>query len=273
MRSQSEIKRYGKIVIFEHWLGILIIFILMITGLFLVRDWFISEFQIYGAENYIPTPSFARSFHLFAAFGILVLGAIHLMAHGGQKEKPILPKNSMVELKAGLYSLMYLIFLTKKQERGSGEKYLKSQRIIYAFTIYVLGLAAITGFLYKSNLLGEQMLIAHIIAGVLVLLVGIHRSALIIRKRDKIALRSILVTGTMPEWYIKKNHRAWYDALKGRGVTEHKEPKGPKGGIKEPKKKEPEKVGKPKEEGKKTEKGEIVTNEKPVPRSPKPSDS
>lgn len=268
MRSESEIRRYGKTVVFEHWLAILIIFSLMITGLFLLRDWFISEFHIHGAENYIPTPSFARSFHLFAAFGILVLGAIHLIAHGGQKKKPILPKNSMVELKAALYSLMYLVFLTKKQERGSGEKYLKSQRIIYAFTIYVLGLAAITGFLNKSGLFEEQMLIAHITAGVLVLLVGIHRTALIIRKRDKMALRSVLATGTMPTWYVKKNHKVWYEEMVGRGVSEFKEPPESKPEIKGPKK--TQKVQKPPEK-KETKKKPMVPDKKPTPPSSAPS--
>ncbi|UCG69707.1 MAG: cytochrome b/b6 domain-containing protein [Thermoplasmata archaeon] len=258
MPKKSEIKRYGKIVVFEHWLGIIIIFSLMITGLFLARDWFIHEFHIYGAENYIPTPDFTSSFHLYTAYGILVLGAIHLIAHGGQKEKPILPKKSMIELKAALYSLMYLVFLTKKQERGSGEKYLKSQRIIYAFTIYVLGLAAITGFLNKAGLIGEQMLIAHIIAGVLVLLVAIHRTALIIRKHDKVALRSVLATGTMPEWYVKKNHRAWYEELVGKTAKEIKESTKPKPKVKTPPKTKEIEKPKKKEE-------QILSDEKSVP--------
>jgi hypothetical protein len=172
--------------------------------------------------------------HLYAAFGILGLGAIHLIVNGGQKEKPIIPKNSMVELKAALYSLMYLVFLTKKQERGSGGKYLKSQRIIYAFTIYVLGLAAITGFLNWAGILGELLLISHITAGVLVILVVVHRIALNIRSRNKVALRSIFATGTMPKWYVKKNHRAWYEEMVGREITESPEPPKPKVGTKEP---------------------------------------
>ncbi len=232
-RSEPEIKRYSKIVVLEHWLAIIVIFSLIFTGLFLVRDWFIHEFHIYGSENYVPTPVFASDLHLFAAFGIIVVGLIHLVAHGGQKEKPILPKNSMVELKSALYSLMYLVFLTKKQERGSGEKYLKSQRIIYAFTFYVLGLAAITGFLYYADLLGQTMLISHIVAGVLVVLIGVHRTAFIIRKRDKMAVRSILFTGTMPRWYVKKNHRIWYEQIMGREISDSKD-KGPQSKKKGP---------------------------------------
>jgi cytochrome b subunit of formate dehydrogenase len=199
MKTDSEIKRYGKIVVAEHWLMMILVLILSITGLFLVRDWFVHEFHIHGAEMYVPTPNYTLDIHRYTAFGLLALGAVHLIAHAGQKDKPLLPKNSFIELRNALYSLMYLVFLTKKQERGSGGKYLKSQRIIYAFTIYVLGLAAITGSLYFAGLLGEHMLIAHIGAGVLVLLVVIHRVALIIRKHDKFALRSVLVTGTMPQ--------------------------------------------------------------------------
>lgn len=215
MGKESDIKRYGKIVVLEHWLAMIFVLILSITSIFLLRDWFVHEFHIYGAEMYISTPDFASDLHKYAAYMLLIVGAIHMAAHAGQKEKPILPKRSFLELKSALYSLMFLVFLARKQERGSGEKYLKSQRIMYAFTIYVLGLAAITGFLYLAEILEEQMLIAHVISGILVLLVVVHHVALVIRKRDKVALRSVLATGTMPKWYVKKNHRLWYYKVMG----------------------------------------------------------
>ncbi len=245
--KDSEIKRYGKIVVLEHWLAMLIILALSITGIFLARDWFVHEFHIHGAENFVPTPEYTLTIHKYAAFGILIVGAIHLAVHAGQKEKPVLPKRTFNELKAALYSLMFLVFLTKKQERGSGEKYLKSQRIIYAFTIYVLGLAAITGFLYLAGILNERMLISHIISGVLVLLIVVHRVALVVRKHDKVALKSVLASGTMPEWYVKKNHKAWYETLVGRGVSDFAEPTEHKPQTKEPKKKETEKPPKKEE--------------------------
>jgi cytochrome b subunit of formate dehydrogenase len=235
-RSDSEIKRYGKIVVLEHWLMMIFLVPLAITGLFGVRDWFIHEFHIFGAENFLPTPEFATDFHLYAAFGLVIVGAIHLVVHAGQKEKPILPKNTNVELKSALYSLMYLVFLTKRQERGSGGKYKKSQRIIYAFTIYVLGLAAITGFLFWAGILVEQMLVAHIIAGILVLLVGVHRIALMIRRHDKVAIRCVGFTGTMPEWYVRKNHKVWYEKMVGREVVDTQKPVKPKPGSKGPEK-------------------------------------
>jgi cytochrome b subunit of formate dehydrogenase len=251
----SEIKRYSKIVVFQHWLLIIMVLVLSITGIFLLRDWFVHEFHIHGAENYIPTPEFTLDIHKYTAFGLLGLGAIHLAVHVGQKEKPLLPKNSYDELKNALYSLMFLVFLTKKQERGSGKKYLKSQRIIYAFTIYVLGLAAITGFLYFAGILTVHMEIAHIVAGVLVVLIVIHHLALLVRKHDKVAIRCVLSTGTMPEWYVKKNHRAWYEELVGRSSSEYKEPKEKKPAL------ELEETEEPKSKEKKTE-------EKPAPPAP-----
>lgn len=226
--TRTEIKRYGKIVVLEHWLAVFIVFGVGFTGMFLARDWFIHEFHIHGAENIVPTPDFALDLHKLTAFGLLALGAIHLIAHVGQKEKPILPKRSFLELKAALYSLMFLVFLTKKQERGSGGKYLKSQRIMYGFTIYVMGLGAITGFLHFAGLLEEYMLIVHLISGILVILVVVHHLALNIRKHDKVALRCVFSKGTMPEWYVKKNHRAWYDELVGRGVVASRGHKPPK---------------------------------------------
>jgi len=220
MKRDSEVKRYGKVVVFQHWLAIVLVFTSIFTGLLLARDWFIHEFHIYGAEMYVPTPDFASSLHEFAALGIVVLGFIHLAFHAGQKEKPILPRNSINELRAALHSLLYLVFLAKRMERGSGDKYYKTQRIIYAFTVYVLGLAAITGFLFYADILAEQMLIAHVMAGALVILVGIHRAALVIRRHDKVALRSVLATGTMPRWYVRKYHKVWYEKISGEGDTD-----------------------------------------------------
>jgi cytochrome b subunit of formate dehydrogenase len=213
MVKNSEIKRYGKIVVLEHWLAMIFVLILSFTGIFLLRDWFVHEFHIYDPELYISTPSFTSDFHLYGAFLILVTGIIHLAAHVAQKEKHILPKFDYIELKSAIYSLLFLVFLAKRQERGSDEKFLKSQRIIYIFTIYVLLLAGITGFAYYAGIIEEQMLIAHLVSGVLVILVVIHRIALVIRKRDGVALRSVLASGTMPRWYIKKNHRIWYDEI------------------------------------------------------------
>lgn len=271
MRSKKEIKRYSKIVVLEHWLMMIFLVPLAITGLFQVRDWFIHEFHIFGAEMIIPTPDFTSDIHLYAALGLLVVGAIHIVAHAGQKEKAILPKNSMNELKSAMYSLMFLVFLTKKQERGSGGKYKKSQRIIYAFTIYILGLGAITGFLYWIGILGEPMLIAHIIAGILVLLVGIHRLALVVRNHDKVAIRSIGFTGTMPQWYVKKNHRAWYLEIVGKGISGSKKDYKPKietkGSLKDKKiEKSPKKISEEKET-------QIIGEEIPEPHSHTPSES
>jgi cytochrome b subunit of formate dehydrogenase len=258
MKSKKEIKRYSKIIVLEHWLMMIFLVPLAITGLYMVRDWFIHEFHIFGAENYLPTHELTSDFHLYAAFGLLMVGAIHLVVHAGQKEKPILPKNTMVELKSALYSLMYLVFLTKKQERGSGDKYLKSQRIIYAFTIYVLGLGAITGFLLWVGILKEQMLIVHMIAGTLVLLVGLHKIALMIRRHDKVAIRCVGFTGTMPEWYVKKNHRIWYERIVGRGISDAAEPKKSKPEIKPP----------VKTEGPSEKKVNMVGEEKKTPSPP-----
>ena len=42
------------------------------------------------------------------------------------------------------------------------------------------------------------------------------------------SLRSILATGTMPKWYVKKNHRIWYEKVIGGDAAKVKEPKDEK---------------------------------------------
>ena len=85
MKSKPEIKRYGKIVVLEHWLMMIFLVPLALTGLFMVRDWFVHEFHIHGAENYLPTLDITSDVHLYAAFGLVFLGEIHLAVHAGQK--------------------------------------------------------------------------------------------------------------------------------------------------------------------------------------------
>ena len=88
---------------------------------------------------------------------------------------------------------------------------------------------------------------------------GVHRIVFEIRRHDKVAIRCIGFTGTMPEWYVKKNHRAWYEEMVGREISESQEPKEPKIETKE------EEIEEPPEKK--------VTEEKPTAPSPTPSES
>lgn len=219
----AEIKRYGAEVIGVHWLFIIFFIPMIYSGLLLWRDWFTHEFHIYGIDYAFPSFSGMEEVHLYTGVIILAVGAAHLMAHIGQKEKPIIPKNVGVDLAASVQAIFYIFHLSPQPERGAGDKYKRNQRMTYIALIYVISLCGITAVPLMLDLWGEMAIIMHVIAGLLMVFISGYRILMLIRQHDRVAIRSILWTGTMPEWYVKKNHFLWWRKVQGG----YKAPKDP----------------------------------------------
>jgi len=219
----AEMERYGAEVIGVHWLFIIFIIPLLYTGLLLWRDWFTHEFHVYGINYIFPSFEGMERLHMFAGFALLTVGAAHLLTHMGQKEKPILPKNVGVDVAASVQAIFYIFHLSPKPERGAGEKWKRNQRMTYIALIYVVALCGLTAVPLMFNIFREMTLLMHIIAGLLLVFLSGYRILYLIRTHDKVAIRSIMSTGTMPEWYVKKHHFLWYRQVKGG----YKAPKDP----------------------------------------------
>jgi cytochrome b561 len=209
----GEIFRYGRKVIAVHWGVIIVFFTLALTGLLLMRDWFFRSFSIFGGDLLFPTFDGALELHVASGLGICILGLIHVMLHVKQKDKPMLPRNVAAEFKATFETAMWVTFISRQREGGSSDKYQANQRMSYLAIFYTLSLSAVTAvFIFTF---GETGSAVHVVAGTLVGLLAMFRILYLIRTWDRIALRSILSTGTMPLWYIKENHYNWYLRLKG----------------------------------------------------------
>jgi cytochrome b subunit of formate dehydrogenase len=206
----AEIERYGAEVIGVHWLFIIFLFPVLYTGLLMWRDWFTHEFHIYGVNHLFPSFDGMEDLHMYAAFAVLAVGAAHLMAHREQRDKPILPKNVGVDLAASVQAIFYIFHLSPKPERGAGEKYLRNQRMTYIATVYVISLCGLTAIPLLLGWVDEMTEIMHIIAGLLLVFLAGYRILYLIRTHDRVAVRSIMSTGTMPTWYVKKHHFLWY---------------------------------------------------------------
>jgi cytochrome b subunit of formate dehydrogenase len=212
---EPEIERYGAEVIGVHWLFIIFLIPMLYTGLLMWRDWFTHEFHIYGIDYLFPSFEGMESIHVYTGLIVLAVGGAHLLAHWGQKEKHILPKNVGVDVAASVQAIFYIFHLSPKPERGAGEKYLRNQRMTYIALVYVVALCGITAIPLWLDWVNEMTEIMHILAGLLLVFLSGYRILYLIRIHDTVAMRSILATGTMPEWYVKKHHFLWYKQVKG----------------------------------------------------------
>ncbi len=219
----AEMERYGAEVIGVHWLFVIFLVPLLYTGLLMFRDWFADEFHVYGINYIFHSFEGMERVHMISGLVILTVGAAHLMAHRDQKEKPILPKNVGVDVAASVQAILYIFHLSPRPERGAGEKYLRNQRMTYIATIYVIALCGLTAIPLLLDIGAELALSMHIIAGLLLVFLSGYRILYLVRTHDKVRIRSILVTGTLPEWYVKKHHFLWYRKVKGG----YKAPKDP----------------------------------------------
>jgi cytochrome b subunit of formate dehydrogenase len=219
----TEMERYGAEVVGAHWLFLIFLIPLLYTGLLLWRDWFAHEFHIYGINHLFPSFEGMERLHVFAGFALLTVGAAHLLSHYQQREKPILPKNVGVDVAASVQAIFYIFHLSPKPERGAGEKYLRNQRMTYIATIYVIALLGLTAIPLLLDFRNEMTELMHILAGLLMVFLAGYRILYLVRTHDRVAIRSIMRTGTMPEWYVKKNHFLWYRQVKGG----YKAPKDP----------------------------------------------
>jgi hypothetical protein len=164
---------------------------------------------------------------------LLVLGLVHVLLHIGQEEKPILPRDLGEDFRATVHTIRYVVFLSNWDEKGSAHKYKGNQRMSYIATFYTIALAGITGAFVHLGTLGELGVVLHVVSGILVLSLSAYRIAYLLRKREWIAWRSILVSGKMPEWFVMRNHPKWYEELfPSQGSAEKGENGGP--GSEEP---------------------------------------
>jgi hypothetical protein len=213
---QNEITINSSVVMFEYWAFTIVLSIIAISGLFLIRDWMYSTFEVYG-DVYIPTPLRTRDVHFWAGIIFCALGILHLSYHFGSKKKEIIPIHTKRDFKAFIHSGMYLVGISRRDDIGTGEKYNGRQRITYMALLHILGLAAITGFLYFFGFLTHSTSIVHALPAGLAFMVLFFVFLFTIRKHDSVPLKSKFTSGSLPLWYIRKNHPMWYVRLKTEG--------------------------------------------------------
>ncbi len=210
----DKIQMYRPIAIIEMWVFTLTIGVVSISGLFLLRDWLFLNFGVYG-NKFIPTLEGIQNVHIWFGFAFVIFGLFHFVFHIYTKEKDILPKQTLRDFKTFLHSGMYLIGFARKEDYGTSERFYGRQRIVYSALVYILGLTSLTGMFHYMNFLSDNLTMVHVIPAGLSIMVLLFHFLITIRKHDIIALKSAFITGTLPLWYIRKNHPIWFEKMRG----------------------------------------------------------
>lgn len=209
----DQIKMYSPIVVIEIWIFTIILFILSISGIFLLRDWLFSTFGVYG-NIIIPTPYDTRNIHLWFGLALGIAGLFHILFHIFSKNFDIIPKQTFKDFKSFLHSGLYLIGFTRRED-FCVDRFYGRQKIVYTALIYILGLSFFTGILQYVNFLSDDLAFVHVVPGGLALMVLLFHFLVTIRKHDLTGLNCAFFSGKLPRMYIRKNHPLWYQIIKG----------------------------------------------------------
>jgi cytochrome b subunit of formate dehydrogenase len=224
LMSSDKIQIYKPLTIIEIWAFTIILFIVAISGLFLLRDWLFLNFGVYG-DKFISTPNGILNVHIWSSLIFILLGLIHLTIHIFSKDKEILPVKTAQDFKSFLHSGLYLIGFARQEDYRSSGRFSGRQRITYIALVYILGLTAITGVLFYSNLLSDDLSLVHIIPGGLSIMVLLFHFLITIRKHDIVGLRCAFIDGKIPRGYARKKSPIWLkDINKKREITINKIP-------------------------------------------------
>lgn len=213
MIEGRSVCKYEPIVLIEIWLFTIFIVGLLITGLPLLRDVLYDFMGIYGGLLF-ETPVGFEFLHSIFGFILIIVGLMHIAIHLGDKNKELLTKNPAKDFKAFFHSLFYLFYLSRREVTSGGERYSGRQRIVYLALVYTIGLAAISGmvlFIFSpTNEVSSIFTFTHVVAAIFIILILLFHLAINIRHHDITALKCSYISGKLPLWYIKKNHKIWY---------------------------------------------------------------
>ncbi|MDY6965547.1 MAG: cytochrome b/b6 domain-containing protein [Halobacteriota archaeon] len=226
--KDGKVKKFSTIVMIEHWLFTIVILGLLINGLLPFLNRFFREaLDIRGAIRF---PEVGLRYHEPLGILLIVLCMLHLLVHlvifpGNKAILPTHPKN---DLRNSFHAVLYFFLLTKKPERGNGERYRGNQKIEYMAYVFTLGLLIPSGIIMYAQgqtmegFMSSPLKLTHAFGALMLFIVVLWHFGIAIRKRDWTALKGIYLTGKVPLWHVRKNNKIWYDEITQGHLDEHK---------------------------------------------------
>lgn len=213
-----KIKRYSKVILFEHWLIALSGIMLIFTGLGclpLFKRYYITELPGFRwtADFYLVT-KLHYIFAIFFTFGVF----FHITYHLIRRDFGLLPRKGdfVNSIKAILASFGLM-------KHPPADKWLPEQKYAYVAIAGVTSVLVITGILkvlknlewivYPPKVESVVNLLHTIFGGLFILLFLIHLFFVLGVKANWPLLKAMF-TGRVEEEYVRERHSLWYEKIK-----------------------------------------------------------
>jgi cytochrome b subunit of formate dehydrogenase len=219
-KYNKTLQKYGLPTIFAHWILVISVIGLIITGVF---PFYNNNLQHYTILNFL-LPTIPHSPLLHNIFGfVLIFGIVFVTFTHSRNLKSILSGEFIKNLGAFIRSFLFIIGLDKRLESGSGNKFYGYQKITFIGILFALWMVIFSGLLLFSGSYMESsishsfahsLIIIHYFGALLITLLFFYHIIMAIRRFDKISFKCIFLDGKIPVWYAKKYHKIWYAEIK-----------------------------------------------------------
>ncbi|UCH88598.1 MAG: cytochrome b/b6 domain-containing protein [Thermoplasmata archaeon] len=218
--QDGKVCKFSIPMVLLHWILIIVVTILLITGFIPFFNWVISSLYMYDF-SFTELPNSAL-WHKIQGISFVILVIIYIGLHSKTSDN-IISKDFGSDVRSFNNNLMFNFGLVNRHKESKGDSSLQTQKILLILFIYSIGLLMISGIgIYLNSMLNDgtfnyswesPIFITHILSAFIFLMLVIIFIASFIRKLDWIAIKSILFTGKVPLWYVKKYHRLWYEKI------------------------------------------------------------
>jgi cytochrome b subunit of formate dehydrogenase len=215
----NSVRKYSASTILTHWLLVVSILGLILTGGIPLINKLIDYLNLFNLT--IPLIPGSTNLHYFFGFLLIFSVIFKLTAHTGGL-KAALGGNSRKDLSGFIHSIYYIVFMVEKLQKTAAHRFYGYQKISILLTVFGLWMQIFSGLILFTdplagstvhNIFHYPLVLMHYLGAFLILFLVIFHIAIIARRLDMHAIKSIFVSGKVPMWYVKKNHRLWYDEI------------------------------------------------------------
>jgi cytochrome b subunit of formate dehydrogenase len=217
--KNNTVQKYSIFTIFAHWILLISVLGLIFTGGFPLLN---SALSLLVIDN-LSIPELPYSTFIHNIFGfVLVFGIVFVIFTHSINLKDILSGKVIKDIGAFIRSFLYIIFLEDRLESGGSAKFYGYQKVTFILTIFALWMQIFSGLLLffdpisgsnVSQVFMGSIQKIHLVGAILLVLLVLYHLIMAIRRLDKLSLKCIFYNGKIPLWYVKKNHRLWYENI------------------------------------------------------------
>jgi len=216
INGEQIVQKYKLPTIIAHWIMIISVFALIITGAVSLINKIIDYINLFSLT--IPEVPYKGTLHITFGF-FLLFGALFVIFTRTIDLKEIM-YGKFIRSFAGFFrSILYIIGFEKRLESGDIKKFYAYQRMSFILIGFSLWILILSGIVLSINANPDSSInqtfigsvrMLHIIGALLIILLMVYHIIILIRRFDSLAFRCMFIDGKLPLWYVKKNHHLWY---------------------------------------------------------------